>query len=128
MKYMVEQAVINVNILVEKYNMAEDKAITKVSNKMELSEEEIDEVKNALKEDTKKSKENPYPASIYFTVPDEIDDVAGVLMYNNIPWESKGSDEDKNYIQFAGDENLSKAMSSLNRKYEIGRASCRERV
>lgn len=100
-------------------NMEIGKAFDILSEAMLLSEDEKKEVSDGLNKSSKVTKENPYPNSIYFTVPDEIDDATGLLMYQNIPWESKGSTEEKNYIQFGNNETLNSAMKALNRKYDF---------
>lgn len=103
----------------EKRNISLDESFKVISDSMMLTEDEKKDVADGLKDNKKTTKENPYPNSIYFTVPDEIDDATGMLMYQNVPWESKGATDEKNYIQFANNDTLSSAMKVLGRKYDF---------
>lgn len=93
-------------------------AITEVADDMELDKSEIEDLQTIFREPKKAlaTKDNPHPNSIYFKNSDDVDSAIGVLMYNNIPWESK--DEDS-YIQFNDQDTLEKAMKALNRKWDF---------
>lgn len=118
MKIIVEAALKNIHKLVT-HGKDINESFSYVCNELLLTEDEKKDVESLLKDEKKPSKDNPYPNSIYFTVPDEIDDATGVLMYQNVPWDSKGSNDEKNYIQFSDDETLAKAMKALGRKYDF---------
>lgn len=118
MSVITEMAIESIKRYSEKNNKTINEAFNDVASSMFLTEDEKKEVLSGLKSNPKATKENPYPNSIYFTVPEEVDDATGVLMYQNVPWESKGSD-DKNYIQFANNEVLSNAMKALGRRYDF---------
>lgn len=117
MSVMTEMAISAIKKHADKNDISLNESFEILKKEMFLSEDEEKEVSDKLK-GSKATKENPYPNAIYFTFPDEVDDATGMLMYQNVPWESKGTD-DKNYIQFANDEVLSNAMKALGRKYDF---------
>lgn len=98
-----------------------DKALNEISDDMELTDDETEDLNNIFIEPEKplSTPENPFPNSIYFNDPDDVNSAVGVLMYNNIPWDSKGTGGDNSYIQFNDQNSLSKAMTSLNRKWDF---------
>lgn len=97
-----------------------DDALNEISDDMELTDDESNDLNNIFIEPEKplSTPDNPYPNSIYFNDPDDVNSAVGVLMYNNIPWDSKGYSDD-NYIQFSDQKSLEKAMTSLNRKWDF---------
>ncbi|AXH72730.1 MAG: hypothetical protein [Caudoviricetes sp.] len=97
-----------------------DTALKEISDDMELSDDETNDLQSVFNEPQKalSTPDNPYPNAIYFNNPEDVDSAVGVLMYNNIPWDSKNS-EDGSYIQFGDQASLSKAITSLNRKWDF---------
>lgn len=96
-------------------------ALNEISDDMELTDDETEELNNVFIEPEKplSTPDNPYPNSIYFNDSDDVDSAIGVLMYNNIPWDSKSTGGEDGYIQFTDQNSLSKAMTSLNRKWDF---------
>lgn len=99
----------------------QDEAIKEVSDDMELADNESNALQNIFDKPVTplSTADNPYPNSIYFNDPSDINSAVGVLMYNNIPWDSKGVDEQNPYVQFSNQDSLSKAMSALGRKWDF---------
>ena len=104
-----------------KKGKSQGESIKEVSSDMKLENDETEELENIFNNPSKPvaTEDNPYPNSIYFNDPSDINSAVGVLMYNNIPWDSKGVDTDTPYIQFNDQESLSKAMNSLGRKWDF---------
>lgn len=107
----------------EKVKKGKDKneAIKEVSDDMNLDGNEQDALQTIFDNPTAAvaTEENPYPNSIYFEDPADITSAIGVLMYSNIPWESKSANTENPYIQFADQNSLKKAMDVLNRKWDF---------
>ena len=96
-------------------------AIKEVSDDMELNDLESDALVDIFDkpEVPLSTPDNPYPNSIYFNDPADINSAVGLLMYNNIPWNAKGSDDNTQYIQFSDQDSLAKAMTALGRKWDF---------
>lgn len=56
---------------------------------------------------------------IYFDDNAQAEQATGMLMYKGIPWQSRGQDDDKHYIQFDSPETTDKAYGALSRKWDF---------
>lgn len=120
-KVIVENAINNIKQYASINHVEFKEAIEPISKTLHLTPDEIIDVTEAIELDgkIKPTKENPYPNSVYFSDPNDIDSAVGMLMYNNVPWDAKGSGNDRNYIQFQNQDSLNKGMKAIGRKWDF---------
>lgn len=125
---LIEAATNKIISLYNNSNIPLSKVIQIVKEEYELNEEETDKINDILSDDNDDNDDasndidtnnildkNDY--IIYFNDEDELSDAIGRLMYNRIPWEEQSSD-DRFYIKFKNDVDLTKAIKILS-KYDF---------
>jgi hypothetical protein len=68
---------------------------------------------------TGKTTTKPRNECIYFEDAQQSEQAVGMLMYKGVPWLSRGVEDNKHYIQFDDNTNLSKAYNALTRRWDF---------
>jgi hypothetical protein len=104
-------------------------SMAEVANEMSLNRFEANELVGRIKKQTKPIEaiieepitpdSDPKSFSLYFENVDDCDAATRILMDKRIAWATKGSQDDRSYIQFADHAGLSEAQQVLRRKWDF---------